>query len=231
MKEQKALITMLSGNALKIIAAICMLVDHIGLLIFPELKIMRIIGRIAFPIFAYMIAEGCEHTRSKLRYFGTIFTLAIVFQIVYYIICRDMYLNILFTFSLSVITIFALQYFKKKQNVSAALLFELVVIIVYALNRKLNIDYGFWGCMTPVFASLLRDVKKLDKRVIHIAMTAICLVILALEYRGVQMYALLSIPLLLLYSGKRGKWQMKYFFYIFYPAHLVIIYGIAMLIN
>ncbi len=222
---------MLSGNALKVIAAVCMFVDHIGLLIFPDMQIMRIIGRIAFPVFAYMIAEGCKHTKSKRKYFGTIFSLAVVFQIVYYIATRDMYMNILFTFSLSVITIFALQYFKKKQNVSAVLLFELVVIIVYSLNRKLHIDYGFWGCMTPVFASLLRDVKKLDQRIIHIAMTAMCLVILALEYKGLQIYALLSIPLLLLYSGKRGKWQMKYFFYIFYPVHLAALHGIAMLIN
>ena len=55
----------LSGNALKIIAAISMVIDHVGLMFFPTLKILRIIGRLAYPIFAFMIAEGCYYTKNK----------------------------------------------------------------------------------------------------------------------------------------------------------------------
>ena len=57
----------LSGNQLKIIAAISMTVDHLGFILFPSLIILRIIGRIAFPIFAYMIAEGCRYTKNEKR--------------------------------------------------------------------------------------------------------------------------------------------------------------------
>lgn len=222
---------MLSGNVLKIIAAISMLIDHIGCLIFPDVKILRIVGRIAFPIFAYMIAQGCRYTKNKWRYFGMIFLMAVVFQVVYGFVSDSLYLSILVTFSLSILMIFSLQYLKEEKTPVSALLFSAVVLAVYILNKVLTIDYGFWGCMTPVFAALFYDVKKLDKNIVHTAMTALCLILLGIEYGGVQMYALMSVPLLLIYSGKRGKLKMKYFFYIFYPVHLVILQGISNIIN
>ena len=58
----------LNGNTLKIIAAITMLIDHTGFLLFPQSVVLRVIGRLAYPIYAFMIAEGCRHTRNKLRY-------------------------------------------------------------------------------------------------------------------------------------------------------------------
>ena len=66
----------LPGNALKIIAAIAMLADHVGLMFFPRVSLFRIVGRLALPIFAFMIAEGCRYTRNRLRYFLQIFLLA-----------------------------------------------------------------------------------------------------------------------------------------------------------
>ena len=91
------------GSILKIIAAVTMLIDHAGLILFPEQHWMRIVGRIAFPLFAYCIAEGYRYTRHRLRYFLQIFLLGIGCQIVYYIAERDWYLGILLTFSLSIL--------------------------------------------------------------------------------------------------------------------------------
>ena len=68
----------LSSNALKLIALVSMTVDHIGLILFPQYRVLRIIGRIAFPIFAYMIAEGCRYTSNRIRYFLTIFLLTLL---------------------------------------------------------------------------------------------------------------------------------------------------------
>ena len=72
----------LTGNALKLLAALFMTIDHIGVVLFPRVLILRIIGRLALPIFAYMIAEGCKYTRNKKKYFGMIFILATLCQIV-----------------------------------------------------------------------------------------------------------------------------------------------------
>jgi len=73
----------LSGNALKLIAIVIMTIDHIGMQLFPNILMLRIIGRLAFPIFAYMIAEGCTYTKDRRKYLITIAVFAAVCQIVY----------------------------------------------------------------------------------------------------------------------------------------------------
>lgn len=214
---------------LKVIAALSMVVDHVGLMFFPGVPVLRILGRLAFPIFAFMIAEGCRYTRSRKRYFGTVFALAVVCQVVYFLVDGSMYLSILFTFSLSILTIFALQFFQVKQTASSALVFVSAVAGVYLLNRVFTIDYGFWGCMVPVFAALLRN-SPFDRRACNVLMLGFGLVFLSMDLGGNQFWSLLAVPLLLLYSGKRGKWKMKYFFYVFYPLHLALLQAIAWLV-
>ena len=258
----------LSGNVLKIIAAITMLIDHVGIILLPELAAFRIIGRISFPIYAYMIAEGCHYTRNKLRYFAGIFLLGVVCQTVYSLQSDDKYLGILITFSVSIIVVYAMQYMKwsfvseraLSERVLSLLLFSSLVVGVYFLNKYLTIDYGFFGCMAPAFAAAFkmpRTSKKespsfendekintrpkifaffgndfLKDRLVNVISLGICLLFLALNMPGQhQMLALLALPLLLLYSGKRGKLKMKYFFYIFYPLHLAVLEGISMLID
>ena len=212
----------MTGNTLKIIAAIAMLIDHVGLMFFPENALFRIIGRLAFPIFAFMIAEGCKYTRSRLRYFLQLFGLALGCQIVYFIADGSMYLSVLFTFSLAVLTIFALQYCKAKPTALPLLLFIATVVAVYVLNQLLDIDYGFFGCMLPVFAAAFHSTR-FDKPLLNILMLALGLLLLWISLGGLQLYALAAVPLLLCYSGRRGKIKMKYFFYIFYPAHLALL--------
>ncbi len=221
-----------------------MLIDHIGYIFFPEIDLLRIIGRISFPIFAFMIAEGCEYTKNKLRYFLTIFLLGAFCQLVYFIVDRSMYLGILITFSLSIVAIYALQNLKrsivaKKNIVISSLLFITVIGAIYVLNVFAHVDYHFFGCMAPLFASIFRKPKsstskiwqKLDNNLIHVSMLAICLVFVWLSSGQKQIYALLAIPFLLLYSGKKGKLNLKYFFYIFYPVHLAVLQGIAVLMK
>ena len=238
----------LNGNMLKIIAAITMLVDHMGLLFFPNEEIFRIIGRFAFPIFAFMIAEGCRYTRNKARYFSMIFGLAFICQVVYYVFDGSLYMCVLVTFSLSILALFALDNFKYiafesdaslLQKFLAGGLFIAVVAFIYFLNLFMQIDYGFWGCMLPVFAGLLHMPKncniaflqKLDNNLTGVILLGLGLVPLMLEVGWVQPYSLMALVPLLLYSGKRGKLNMKYFFYIFYPLHLVLLEGIYLLLN
>ena len=243
MEVQKIQGEILSGNALKIIAALAMVADHVGLMFFPQVRILRIIGRLAYPIFAYMIAQGCAHTGNRTRYFLRVFVLAVVCQVVYFAASGDTYLSILVTFCCGIGMIYALQdmklelYSREKPGYLGAVEFFLAVILVWLLCSRLSIDYGFWGCMVPVFASLFQSVegapdwmRKLDRKEVHVAMTGVGLLLLSWDAKGIQIWSLLALPLLLLYSGKRGKRNMKYFFYIFYPAHLAVLQGIAWLL-
>lgn len=227
----------LSGNTLKIIAALSMVIDHIGVMLLPQVILLRVIGRISFPIFAFMIAEGCEKTSNRRRYFLSVFLLGVACQLVYFLYDGVAYMGILITFSLAILLNYGLQAMKKalfdgtmcrRSRCIAVVSFLFLVAAVYALNRYISIDYGFWGCMLPVFASVFRTpspesaprFKRLDRLGIHVAMLGLGLVILSHAQGGVQIYSLFAIPLLLLYSGSRGTWNMKSFFYIFYPTHL-----------
>ena len=92
----------LTGNQLKIIALISMTCDHVGLQLFPDVLFMRILGRLALPIYAYMIAEGCRYTRNRRKYLLRMASLAAVCQVVYFFAMGSLYQCILVTFSLAI---------------------------------------------------------------------------------------------------------------------------------
>ena len=235
----------LSGNALKIIAAISMTVDHFGYIFFPKVMWLRYIGRIALPIFMFMIAEGCCHTRNRLRYHLMVVGLAVLCQSVYTITTGEWFLCVPVSFSISIPLVYALQESKRAlfgRKIVVSILWALVLCCgvagVWWLNKKVDMDYGFWGCMLPVTASLLRRntdaprwLQRLDCNPVHVLAMAAAMVPLAQSMGQWQWWSFLALPLLVLYSGKRGKWRMKYFFYIFYPAHLAILEGVAMLLR
>ena len=84
--------------------------------------------------------------------------------------------------------------------------------------------------MAPVFAAFSPGKGKTGSK-LPVLMMAVSLAFLGAEMGGIQHYALLAVPLLLLYNGQRGKAKLKYFFYIFYPVHLVVLQGIAWLVR
>ena len=223
----------LSGNALKIIALIAMTVDHVGALIYPKNDILRIIGRIAMPIFAFMIAEGTFYARKKLKYFSLVLGLGAICVVGYLVAEKTLYLNILITFSFSIAMIYALQYAINKKRASAYLLFALAVLISAFVNFGLpkitgnkgwETDYGFFGTLLPVMIYIFKDFR--------LKLVALCfgLTLIALYEGGVQWWAYLSLVFMLFYDGTRGKLNLKYLFYIYYPLHLVAIYGIYLLL-
>ena len=105
----------LTGNQLKLIALITMTIDHMGMMLFPRVKILRAIGRIAFPIFAYMIAEGCRHTRNRRKYLLSMVSLAAVCQVVYFFAMGSLSMSVLVTFSLSIGLIYLLDRYDPQQ--------------------------------------------------------------------------------------------------------------------
>ena len=221
----------LSGNQLKLIAVITMTVDHIGAYLLPQYGILRIIGRISMPIYAFLIAEGCRYTKNKPKYLGLMAVLALGMQLVYYFVMDSLYQCILVTFCLSIALIYGLQYVQKQKNLWSCLLFFTVLAGAYFITAKLpgyvpgfSVDYGFKGVLLPVFISLGTTKPQ------RLLGAAVGMCFLALG-STTQWYSLLALPLLGLYSGLRGKGDYKYLFYIYYPLHLVAIYGVKWLLT
>lgn len=234
----------LTGNQLKIIASISMVLDHLGLVIFPGQIIFRILGRIGLPIYAFLIAEGCRHTRNRKKYLGLIAAMGIAFQLFYWFFMNDLYQGILITFSLSISLIFSMESFIKNKSIInrismliiiSALLFIAVGCPIIFRQYGFVIDYGMWGILMPVLIYFIPNKK--------LRILFLIVFLLFMGYNShfshvdpllnacVKWGSLFSIPFLALYNGERGRTKMKYFFYIFYPLHLVIIYAIAILIS
>ncbi len=102
-----------SGSTLKLIACIAMFVDHFGLVVFPQKMIFRMIGRLAFPLFAYFIAEGCKYTRNKLKHFLLIFSVGIIYFFFYLVAYDQVYPSIFLTFSFSILNVYLIDALKQ----------------------------------------------------------------------------------------------------------------------
>ncbi len=219
-----------SASFLKLIACIFMTIDHMGAYLFPRIIWFRIAGRIAYPVFAYFIAEGCAYTRNKMKRFLLLLIPGILFDIVYFIVFKEQYGNIFLTFSLSVISIYTLQWAKKELASKSAFkaLFSAIVFIafigaVWAINRVYHVEYGFYGVLVPVFASMFEGGDKKDVRLLSFS-AGLILLALKMGIANIQIWSLMAVPLLALYNGEAGVKKFKYGFYIFYPLHLILIW-------
>lgn len=224
----------LSGNGLKIIALITMTMDHVGLELLPGLPILRIFGRLAFPIFAYMVGEGCRHTHDRGKYLRNMALFALLCQSVYFFAEGSLYMSVLVSFTLGIGAVCILDRAREQSAVLPRLAFPAAILSIYWLCEELPlllphtdycIDYGFFGCMIPVCVSIGKT------RLSRLLLCAACLILMCLSFGGIQWFSLLSLPLLMLYNGTRGKRKLKNLFYIYYPAHLVIIEGIRLLLT
>ena len=224
----------MNSNQLKLIALITMTVDHIGMVLLPQYHFLRIVGRLALPIYAYMIAEGCLHTRSMGRYFGSMALLALLCQGAYLLVLSSLYQCILVTFSMSIALIWLLRSAMEKRNTGDWVLFGFGVagaLFVTELLPQLlehtgfGVDYGFLGVILPVLIYAAKDKPA------KLCVAAVCLSLMALDGWVGQWCALLALPLLAMYDGTRGSRKWKYLFYIYYPAHLLVIWGAGFLLG
>lgn len=219
-----------NGNQLKIIALVSMTLDHMGLMLFPDVIFLRVLGRLALPIYAYMIAEGCRYTRDRKKYFLRIVSLAAVCQIVYYVAMRSLYMSILVTFSLSILLIYAIENFQEKRDRASQILAFLALLGIFFLcvalpdlwkGTDFGIDYGIAGVLLPVLVYFGREKTKY--------LTA-GLILLGFGYGGIQWFALAAVPLLGMYNGQRGEARIGKWFYLYYPLHLAVLQGISMIV-
>ena len=229
----------LSGSTLKIIALITMFIDHIGAVIVQRTMSMpgfdhdfwnslywplRYVGRLAFPIFCFLLTEGFIHTSNKKKYLSRMLIFALISEIPFNLgIAGDMfnlkYQNVFWELALGIMALICLEIVeKKKLKYYIQVILRFTIIAVFALGAEvLNLDYGMYGIISIVALYVFRQNKKLQ------------LIVGAVSFCWEQV-APLSFLLIAFYNGKRGR-RIKYAFYAFYPAHLLILYFIARVIG
>ncbi len=220
-----------SRDFLKFIAVFTMLVDHIGKIFFPDIIILQIVGRLAFPIFAFFIAEGFYFTRNKLKYFLTILLFAVIAQIPYNFLWHS--LNILFTFLFSFLILFLWECSKKLEKIEKIILRGITLIVFFLLigiALLVRADYGWYGILLPFVFYVLRN-HLFWKFLFFVILTilivveSICVNFPAISFVSfIQLFALFSIlPLSFYNDSLKSNKKFKYLFYLFYPLHLVLL--------
>ena len=163
-----------------------MLIDHIGVILFPEMQIFKIIGRISFPIFAFFVAEGWHYTKNRTKYVLTIAIFALITQPIYALIMNSSQLNILFTFLFAI----ALMYLIDKcgsMNIEH-IVYLIVYLIVITFTSLLGIiDYDLLGILLPTIFYIFRNSN------LKYAVSIGIIIIFSIIFSTIQLYSLIAI--------------------------------------
>ena len=210
----------IDGFWLKMIAIAAMTVDHIGCIFFPDIAWLRVIGRLTFPVMAFLIAEGYRYTHNLRRYEMRLFWFALISAVPFYL-AFGWAGNVFFTLLCGLLALDVAGRFESGWKRA------LVALGFAALS--LPCDWGFNG----VFA-IYAFGRLQNKRLGAVCGTAALTAILGAGVYPPQNFwimsaMLLAVPVLMLYNGQRG-WKIKNFFYVYYPAHLAVLAAAAYII-
>ncbi len=237
----------LNSFQLKVIAITLMVIDHTGALFFPQVMFLRIIGRLSFPLFAFLIAQGFFHTRSVKKYLLRLGVCAVVFQLPdWFSTIYSKLTNNPFFGAHYVLNIFATLFF----GLAAIALFDrlktkgliwswLAAIAMAVLAQVTGADYGAYGVMYMLMFYLSgTDVKKIfiGITLLHVAyggyeaITSLIRTGYPAFPHAIQLFSIFSAFLVSKYNHEPGR-KMKFFFYAFYPGHMILLYIIDALIR
>lgn len=222
----------MSSFTLKLIACIAMLIDHITALFVTDITaymIGRGIGRIAFPIFCFLIVEGFFHTSNVKKYLIRLGIFALISEFAYdfafwdALHMRSIFTqqNVFFTLFIGLLTITVYDYFVKKYRDQPFIFNTYAVIAIViggAVAVLLKTDYSFYG----VLIILVFYIFHWNKNRMLIAYFLLS----GFLFSGIQLLAVFALPFLWLYNGKKGP-SVKCAFYAFYPVHILILGLIA----
>lgn len=257
----------LSASWLKCFACVFMLIDHLGHVWNPFFdaaahimplplwgSVMYYLGRLAFPIFVFFVAEGCRKTHDIKRYLLRLGVFAVVAQVPFTLLFEKWAGSVILTFFLGVLGVYCYQ--KLREHVAAPVA-ALPAVAFAVLAELLGSDYGWLGVALVLALYLCGENRKRQFICLAVGLAALYLVQTPLQYlitywiipgspffgalirvvpEYLKMYllyhliifgsAMLALIPLYFYHGDRGSGN-KYFFYIFYPAHLFILFIIA----
>lgn len=229
----------LSGSSLKMIALVTMFIDHFGAVFVQRIMNMaefeqefwsslylplRYIGRLAFPIFCFLLVEGFLHTSNRKKYLSRMLLFALISEIPFNLGITGKWIdldfqNVFWELSMGILAMMCLEIQEKKHwNYITQVILRLLIIFVFATGAEIfNLDYGLNGIISIVALYVFRQ-----NRMMQLLIGA-----LSFYWEPVAPLAFLAVAF---YNGKRGR-NIKYAFYAFYPAHLLILYIIARIIG
>jgi len=193
-----------------------MFLDHYHYIIGGS-KILNVVGRIAFPIFAFTLSEGYVHTRSLKKYLFRLFIFAVSIQMPSILFGYDYSMNVFFTLFLGLLSIYIFNF--KKINI---ILKIILIGFVLFFSQKFKLDYGIYGILLIMNFNIFRDYK------FKILMNFLVLNVFnsifpkVFDLVDTQFFSLISLVFIFMYNGEKGR-SMKYFFYLFYPIHFFIL--------
>lgn len=202
---------------IQVVAALTMLIDHIGAVFFPQVIGFRAIGRLSFPLFAFGVAQGVTYTSDFRKYFIRILLAAAVSQPIYLKLLDPGSLNPLFMLAWGALALYFWR--KEKKGLAAILLFG---------SAFVEMSYSWYGVWTIFFFGFygMKDSLCFYGQVIINALY------------GLTTGAWIQILSLFSFGFLDGKWRIealskkmpRYFFYVFYPLHLFLLWGIKMML-
>lgn len=239
----------LSSNQIKMIAVVCMVVDHLQKTVIAQVymtfvnelpveqrmalltgplavldSVLLFVGAIAFPLFCCMLAEGYQHTHSKPKFLLRLALFALISELPFDYGFFDgpipYFQNVFFTFAIGVATLMLLEFLQEKipsKWLSIPVQAVALAVILFLAEEIVRGDYGGYGVSCIILLYYLRKYRILQ-------MAALVLLTWWIEpQRLVPM--VLAMAIYALYNGQRGKMNLKYFFYWFYPAHILLFYA------
>ena len=216
-------------EALKLLAVITMLIDHIGATFYPDRMILRYVGRLAMPIFAFCIVEGFCKTHRRGRYFWRLTVFALLSELPFdRMVSGKLWdpeqQNILWTFLLAFLAMAALEYTGRRPALWAP---GIACVLLCCLAAEwAGTDYGAFSVLLCLLFYLTREMR------LGLLWSAAGFLILCVARYGyllparlpAEIYGVLATPLLAFYRGyRRGNRWIQYGFYCFYPCHMLIL--------
>ena len=201
----------MTGFQLKLLAMLAMTADHIGAVFFPEIPLLRWIGRLAMPVLCFFIGEGLRHTRSPRRYLLRLTGFALLselpFDLAFYGGIEWGHQNAYFTLALGLLALWAIQ--------SRGMEGWLLALTAALAAELLGCDYGMYGVLLILLLDRFHRARSEQ-------LAGAALLNLAFFGLQTQTLSLIALPLLWLYNGKRGRDDRR-LFYLYYTAHLCVL--------
>lgn len=226
----------MNGLCLKLIAMLTMFIDHATDQLIPGGTTLwfigRSIGRLAFPIFCFLLVEGLLHTKNVRNYLIRLGIFAILSEIPFDLafvkgntfVDNFGYQNVFFTLFIGLLVILLIQIVEKyygHNSIIAVIIISIIVIIGCQLAEYLNTDYSSMGVLMIVSFYLFRYNKFL---------LFLSIFLLNQAFFTIQGFGTISLLFIWLYNGERGPKINKYIFYVFYPLHIMVLYWISTVI-